>query len=104
MGRIRTPVAEQSREAFFRWLNGKNKIDPWQDYGEEGPTDIRLLRDFKFGFTEVATDRGHGDHDDRTRFRLEGVGPRAMIDHVTSYFDDLLVRSDEYRARQENRP
>lgn len=104
LGRIRAPVGEQSREAFFRWLNGKNKVDKYQDYGEEGPTDIRLLRDFKFGFTEIASERGRGDYDDRTRFMLTGVGPRAQIDQIASSFDDLLVRSEDYRSRQNNRP
>lgn len=103
LGRIRGTVAEQARETFFRWLNRKNKADEYQDYGEEGPTDIRLLRDFKFGYSEVVSERGDGDHDNRTRFRLTGVGSRAQIDHLASYFDDLLERSEEYR-RENNRP
>lgn len=104
MGRIRATVAEQAREAFFEWLNRKNKVDEYQDYGEEGPTDIRLLRDFKFGYTEVVGERGGGDHDSRTRLRLTGVGSRAQVDHMASYFDDLLVRSEEWRRRENNRP
>jgi hypothetical protein len=102
LGRMRAPVGEQSREAFFRWLNGKNKVDQWQDYGEEGPTDIRLLRDFKFEYTEVVSERGNGDYDDRTRFALTGVGPRAQIDHLASQFEDLLERSKEFRDRQKS--
>ncbi|MNU37259.1 hypothetical protein D3C71_259120 [compost metagenome] len=104
LGRMRGAVADQARETFFRWLNGKNKVEEYRDYGDEGPTDIRLLRDFKFGYTEIVTERGRGDYDDRTRITLKGVGSRALICKLASDFDDLLVQSEEYRSREKNRP
>jgi hypothetical protein len=104
LGQVRSPVGEQARESFFKWLNGKNKVEEYQDYGEEGPTDIRLLRDFKFGFAEVVSRVGHGDHDDRSRFRITGVGPRAQIDSMATSFDEMLVRSEEIRSRKNDRP
>jgi hypothetical protein len=99
LGEMRTPVGEQARESFFRWLNGKNKVEDWRDYGEEGPTDIRLLRGFRFGFEEVVSKRGGGDHDDMTRFTVSGVGSRAQIEDIASQFDRLLERSEEMRSR-----
>lgn len=100
LGRVRSPVAEQSREAFFQWLNRQNKVEEYRDYGDEGPTDIRLLRGFRFGFTEVVDKRGNGSFDDRTRFRLTGVGSRAHINDMGVQFEDLLERSKEYRASE----
>ncbi|NTF16975.1 hypothetical protein G6L37_00850 [Agrobacterium rubi] len=101
LGRTRAPVADQSRECFFKWLNDRNKVEEYRDYGDEGPTDIRLLRDFRFGFTEVANQRGTGSFDERTRLRLSGVGSRAQIDDMAAQFEDLLERSNQYRARRE---
>ena len=104
LGRLRSPVGEQAREAFFQWLNRQNKVEEWREYEEgDGPTDLRLLRDFKFGFTEVPTDRGRGEYDERTRFTISGYAPRAQVDHVATQFEELLERSNEVRARQAER-
>jgi hypothetical protein len=101
LGRMRAPVGEMAREAFFKWLNDKNHVDPYYEY-EGGPTDIRLLRNFSFGHTEISTARGHGDYDDKTRITLKGVGSRALVDKLAAEFDSLLERSEEIRSRKPN--
>jgi hypothetical protein len=103
LGRMRNSVGEEARKAFFCWLNDKNEVEAYHDYGAEGPTDIRLLRDFKFSYTHVEEQPGRGNHDDRSRMTITGVASRAQIDKLVEQFEEMLERSNEIRARQAER-